>query len=330
VLRALEERGIRPAVFAGTSIGALLASAYVGGIPLGEMVERARRFGRRDLFRLNRARLLLDRMGAESFYLADPLRALCEAVCPPLRFDQLRAPLLVNTVDLERGTQVVWGLPGLQDVPVADAVYASCALPGFFPPGRVDGRTCADGGTVDNLPVPIAAMGMDSVIAVDVGSSDLLHHSDIHSEGFASIYMRAATMMMKRLQQYPLERWQGPPMVLVRPRIQHVGWFDFGRTDELVAEGYRAANEALERGEADPSTLHTFICECGDEACMTSLQLTHEEYEGVRSEPHLFALAQGHEGVGDSVLEEFEHFALVEKVGRAREIAHRRAQGRSE
>src|ERR671916_1299224 len=82
VLRALEERGIRPAVFAGTSIGALLAAAYVGGIPLDEMIERARRFGRRDLFRLNRARLLLDRMAAPSFYLADPLRALCEAVCP--------------------------------------------------------------------------------------------------------------------------------------------------------------------------------------------------------------------------------------------------------
>lgn len=250
VLKALAERGIRPVRFAGTSIGALLAAAFVGGIPLEEMIDRARRFGRRDLFRLNRARLLLDRMGASSFYLADPLRALCDAVCPPKRFDELDTELLVNTVDLERGTQVVWGLPGLRDVPVADAVYASCALPGFFPPGRVDGRTCADGGTVDNLPVPISALGMDAVIAVDVGSSDLLHHSDIHEEGFASIYMRAATMMMKRLQQYPLERWQGPPLVLIRPRIQHVGWFDFGRTDELVAEGYRAAMEALEGWEA--------------------------------------------------------------------------------
>ena len=93
---------------------------------------------------------------------------------------------------------------------------------------------------------------------------------------------------------------------------------------------FRAANEALKRGESGRDTLHAFICECGDEACMTSLQLTHEEYEGVRSEPHLFALAQGHEGPGDRVLEEFARFTLVEKVGRAREIAHRRASEESQ
>ena len=93
---------------------------------------------------------------------------------------------------------------------------------------------------------------------------------------------------------------------------------------------FRAANEALKRGEVDRATLHTFICECGDEACMTSIELTHEEYEGVRSEPHLFALAQGHEGPGDSVIERFDRFTLVEKVGAARRIAAERAPGGAE
>jgi len=86
---------------------------------------------------------------------------------------------------------------------------------------------------------------------------------------------------------------------------------------------FRAANEALMRGEGDDTALHTFICECGEEACMTSIQLVHEEYESVRSEPHLFALAHGHEGTGDAVIEEFERFTLVQKTGDAREIAER-------
>jgi NTE family protein len=42
----------------------------------------------------------------------------------------------VNTVDIERGMQVIWGLRGLQNVSVRDAVYASCALPGYFPRPR--------------------------------------------------------------------------------------------------------------------------------------------------------------------------------------------------
>ena len=148
VIRALEEAGIRPALYAGTSIGALIAAAYAGGMSVAEMTARAEALQRRHLFRINHVGMLLARMRSPSIYLEEPLRALCDSVCPAVRIDQLDVPLLVNTVDVERGTQVVWGLPGLRDVPVSDAVYASCALPGFFPPGHVDGRVCIDGGTV--------------------------------------------------------------------------------------------------------------------------------------------------------------------------------------
>jgi NTE family protein len=34
-------------------------------------------------------------------------------------------------------------------------------------------------------------------------------------------------------------------MLLIRPRVSHIGWFVFGRAQELIAEGYRAATEAL-------------------------------------------------------------------------------------
>ena len=36
-IRALEERGIRPALVAGSSIGSLIAAAYAGGMPVAEM-----------------------------------------------------------------------------------------------------------------------------------------------------------------------------------------------------------------------------------------------------------------------------------------------------
>lgn len=245
VLRALEESGVRPACYAGTSIGALIAAAYVGGMPLDEMERRALVLRRRDLFRINHVGMLLERMRSPSIYLEEPLRALCRAAVPHVRFDELPAQLLVNTVDVERGTQVVWGLPGLRDVFVDDAVYASCALPGFFPPGHVDGRTCIDGGTIDNLPVAVAAQHADAVIAVDVGSSDLSHNTDAASQGFAATYMRAATVMMHALQLAPISEWNGTPMFLIRPRLGHVGWLSFSHTGDVIAEGYRCAHEAL-------------------------------------------------------------------------------------
>jgi NTE family protein len=128
-------------------------------------------------------------------------------------------------------------------------VYASCALPGFFPPGRVNGRVCVDGGTTDNLPVSIAARAggspVDAIIAIDVGNAHLQDADRIAEQGFATIFMRAASTMMHALQEAPLQQWEGPPMLLVRPRVSHFGWFAFGHTRELIAEGYRATVEAL-------------------------------------------------------------------------------------
>lgn len=257
VLRALDERGIKPAVYAGTSIGALIASAAAGGMPAEQMAARARALRRHDLFRLNRLGMVLDRLHLPAIYLERPLREVCKSVAPDKKFHELDSTLLVNTVDIQRGTQVVWGLPGLQDIRIADAVYASCALPGFFPPGEVEGRPCVDGGVVDNLPVGIAAHGMDAVIAVDTGSSSLMTEKDIERQGFSAIYMRAATTMMHALQLAPLEHWAGPPMTLIRPKVSHIDWFSFSHADELIEAGYRAALEALENFE------NCFDCDTG-------------------------------------------------------------------
>ena len=146
VLKALDELGLKPALYAGTSIGSLIAAAYVTGMSIDDMAAKARSLRRRDLFRLNRLGFVLERTRAAGLYQGAPLREVCDSVVKDVRFDELTTPLLVNTVDLPRGSPVVWGLPGLTDVSVRDAVYASCALPGFYPPGQVGSRTCVDGG----------------------------------------------------------------------------------------------------------------------------------------------------------------------------------------
>jgi NTE family protein len=249
VLRALAERGIVPDVYAGTSIGALIGAAHIAGTTVDELTGRAESLRKRDLFRINHMGMLLERMRSPAIYLEEPLRELVAGAVPDVTFAELPKRLLVNTVDLDRGARVVWGLPGLEHVSVRDAIYASCALPGFFPPGRVAERVCIDGGVVDNLPVSVAANFADLIIAVDVGSSDQ-SRSDAASSGFAGTYMRAATMMMHALQQFPLQHWHGPPMVLIRPRVDDANWLSFTDTAANIAEGYRSASRALERFES--------------------------------------------------------------------------------
>jgi hypothetical protein len=37
------------------------------------------------------------------------------------------------------------------------------------------------------------------------------------------------------------------------------------------------------------------VCECGDGGCVEKISMSHEEYELLRSDPHLFAVYPGHE-----------------------------------
>jgi NTE family protein len=246
VLRAFEERGVKPVLLAGTSIGSLIAAAYAGGMSVNEMERRAVALRKHDLFRIDHLHMVTKRLLSPSLYLAGPLDGLVRDIVPPTTFRRLRMPLLVNTVDLERGAQVVWGLPGLQDVPVADAVYASCALPGFFPPRVIQGRACVDGSVIDNLPAPIAVQGMDAVIAVEVGTSSIATARRIKEKGFAAVYMRSAQIMMKALQSAQLSSWAGPPLLLVRPAVWHFNWFSFAHTGLMIEAGYKAAIDALD------------------------------------------------------------------------------------
>jgi ferredoxin len=86
--------------------------------------------------------------------------------------------------------QVMWGLPGLLDARVADAVTASCALPGIFPPREIGGRAYVDGAVIENLPVRLAAsLGSGPIIAVNVAATSIRREAH-ETEGFAATYIR--------------------------------------------------------------------------------------------------------------------------------------------
>ncbi|HMV32787.1 MAG TPA: patatin-like phospholipase family protein, partial [Gemmatimonadales bacterium] len=157
VLRALEERGLQPGLVVGSSMGSLIAAAWASGMSIPEMTERGLAVRRKDIFQVAHVDMALKRMRAPAVYRREPLDALIDSLVGARTFDQLPRPLLINTVELNSGMQVFWGLPGLRHARVADAVFASCALPGIFPPREIDGRWFVDGAVTENMPVQIAA-----------------------------------------------------------------------------------------------------------------------------------------------------------------------------
>ena len=248
-LRALLERGWEPDLIVGTSIGALLGAVWAVDFTIEELEEVALSMKRHDVFALARADMAVHRFRSPGLYQSEPLENLLRGFLGDVTFDDLARRLIVASVDINSGTVLYWGLPGLRQVPVADAVFASCALPGFFPPREIGGRFLVDGALADNLPVALAAsQGVDGIVAVDVGASSVLR-AEVQAEGFAAVFARATEIVFQQMLETRLARWAGPAMLLVQPRVEHVPMFSFAHTRELMDEGYRAMAAALDQAE---------------------------------------------------------------------------------
>jgi NTE family protein len=254
VLQALEERGLLPNLVVGTSMGSLVAAAWAAGVPVPEMVARGLDVKRRDIFQVAHVDMALKRMRAPAVYRREPLDQLIESLVGDRTFEQLERRLVINTVELNSGMQVLWGLPGLRHVRVADAVFASCALPGIFPPREIEGRWYVDGAVIENLPAQVAAAhGEGPVLAVDVGTTSALR-TDVQEQGFAATYIRGLEIVMQTMMESRLRRWTSPPLLLIHPRVEHIPIFGFGHSRELIEEGYRATADLLDQviEEFDP------------------------------------------------------------------------------
>ena len=246
VLKALEERDLSPQLVVGSSMGSLVAAAWAAGMSIKEMTDRGLAVRRRDIFQVAHVDMAFKRLRSPAVYRREPLDALIHSLVGDLTFDRLKRRLLINTVELNSGMQVLWGLPGLRQARVADAVFASCALPGIFPPREIDGRWYVDGAVVENLPIQMAAFQGDGpVLAVDVGANSALR-SNVQDDGFAAIYIRGLEIVMQTMVESRLRRWTSPPLVLVHPRVEHVSLFAFGHNRELIEEGYRATMDMLD------------------------------------------------------------------------------------
>ena len=250
--KALEEAGVRVDGIIGCSIGALIGCSIAGGFGWRELAEVARALRKDDIVSINRRAVLFGGVREESVFDGDTYRAYIRRQVPLKSFADARVPIRVNSVSLVRGEERWFGTGIDESTPVADAIYGSCAIPIYFPPLRLDGDVLVDGGVLDVLPIKAAAAwATERVIAVDVGSEITPPAADYFDHGMIAIHDRVLTLNLQQQRRRALqEPWTGPPLLVIRPRIGHLGGWVFDRTQFFLEEGYRATREALRGAEA--------------------------------------------------------------------------------
>jgi len=172
MLRALFERGIRPDLVVGTSVGAI-NGAVVAADPTPAAVERLGTVWEE----LSSGGVLTGSVLARVRTLArtrthlhprEPLRDLLEQHLTVRTFAELAVPFQCVAASIERAAEH-W----FTDGELVPAVLASCAVPGLLPAVEVDGEHYLDGGLVHSIPVGRAvALGADTVYVLHVGRID--------------------------------------------------------------------------------------------------------------------------------------------------------------
>jgi NTE family protein len=122
----------------------------------------------------------------------------------------------IVATDYISGRRVVFGQEDSPHADLPDAVAASCAIPGFFEPQRIDGRLYVDGGigSLSHLDL-LAGAGLDLAICLNPMSARDRSAGWSPMGQMARAFARAAAWQLRR--EAERVRRYGTPVVLLEP-----------------------------------------------------------------------------------------------------------------
>jgi len=252
VIRRLEKEGYKIRSVAGTSFGGLVAILYASGLTPDEIEE---------VFTLTEQGSLYvrDSNDGPSLLGLSGARKLLDTLLGEKTFDDLKIPCAVTAVDAKTGNEVV-----ISEGDLRNAVLATIALPGIFPPLHMNDWELMDGGVLNPVPVTVARMLSPELPIVAVVLNDPLdipvHTYSIpvpsmlpkqitdriyrtHVAQAFDIFMRAVDLSSRAVAHYRLEA--DAPDVIVRPNVHHLELLDKVVVKDVAMLGEIAVEEIL-------------------------------------------------------------------------------------
>jgi len=164
VLKVIEEEKITIDVISGSSVGALIASLWVTGRTSGEILEIITQEFKEPKYIWGLVDLTFPFFG---FIKGNKLYKLLRKYLGNKTFYDVKLPLKIITSDVKRKEPII-----LEKGLLADAIMASCTMPGVFMPFKFKQSLLFDGGIINPLPTePLFKMGVKKIIAVNVTPS---------------------------------------------------------------------------------------------------------------------------------------------------------------
>lgn len=258
MLQALMAWGEAPAFVVGASAGAI-NGAFFAAEPTQAGVARLGQIWcglkRQDVFPFNLRSVL--GLFRRSDHLVDSggLRQLLERHLPYNQLEAAAIPMHIVASDMLTGDEVL-----LSRGPVVDAVLASAAIPGVFPPVSIDGRWLVDGGVANNTPISTAVrLGATRVIVLPTGFACALRQLP---SGAVARAMHALSLLVARQLVLDAERFADVVELRIVPSLCPLDRspYDYSAAGALIAQAAQSTQRWLERGGLEhtgvPMELH--------------------------------------------------------------------------
>ena len=249
MLMALRDHGITPDLVFGASAGAVNAAWVAGDPTLADLDHLAglwRRLRSRDVFPFRPVLGFLGFVGQRnSLVPADGLRRIVAEQVRFARLEDAAIPVGLVATEVRTGVEVV-----LDRGPVVDAVLASSAIPGVFPPVALGGHLLIDGGVVNNTPISHAVdAGAERIFVLPTGYAC---SPDRPPRGALALTLHAVSLMVEQRLVDDIDRYQHQVDLRVIPPLCPLKVLptDFSHGGELIDRSYEAARDWLDRLDA--------------------------------------------------------------------------------
>ena len=255
VLKALEEQKIPIDLIVGTSMGAVIGGIYAQKPDAKRLEELVKKYVSHNDFQEGWIGFFKDECNRQKENLLKELshfvrkkyvtylsiRKLSlekkERLLNPLKdllndqpIEETKIKFATVAIDLTTGKEAI-----LQKGSILDAVYASSAIPGVFPPLVLNNKLLVDGGPTSGIPIEITKkLGADFVIAVNV--PQMSRRENDFKSGL-EVILRSDLAAQAKLNQLHLSFAD----VIITPQVRSIHWANFGKADDCIQKGYQAA-----------------------------------------------------------------------------------------
>ncbi len=252
VIRVLERAGFCIRAVAGTSFGGMVAAFYALGKSPDEIEDLFADVDQTSLYGH------LPEDGPSLLGVAGVARFLQEHF-GERTFADLSLPCAVTAVDLKSAREVV-----LMEGRVRDAILATIALPGIFPPRRIGEWELVDGGILNPVPVTVARMltphlpvvavvltaplgkplrSLPMVLPTPLPTVLVQQIARLRPAQALQIFLQAVEIGNRQITELRLK--VDRPEVVIRPNVHHIPLLGQVDVHEVAAIGELAAEQAL-------------------------------------------------------------------------------------